>query len=586
MCVRAREWACSARVCREWACPTVAREQEDASEYHDETRLKDLIKRYSEFITFPIYLRSTKTESVEVPAEEDAEKPEKASDDEELSADEEEEKKATKTETREVFEWNMVNEQKAIWTRARKDVTTEEYNNFYKSITKETEDPLTFMHFTAEGEIEFRSILYVPGKARSDAFEEYYGKSSSLRLYVRKVLIADEFEELMPRYLSFIRGVVDSDDLPLNVSRETLQQHKVLKVMSKKLVRKALEMLRKLAQKGKKGAAEDEAGGDDEGEDKGDAAEGSNDYDKFWEQFGKNIKLGIIEDASNRTKLSKLLRFKSSKSDGKWVSLEDYVGRMKEWQKSIFYVAGESLEAVEKMPFVEKYKSKDVEVLYLVDPVDEYAIQNLTEFDGKKIQSITKEGVKFGDETDADKKLDKLYTEKFSKLVSFLKDVYGDRVEKVQVSKSLGSVPSVLVTAQYGYSANMERIMKSQAFSDPSKAQHMVSKRTMEINPRHPIVIELAARVTESEEAQETKDTANLLYDTAVLNSGFSMEDPKEFTARMYRLMQAGLNIESLELAPEAAVPADEPEEEGGDDDAAEEGGDDSDAADADADEL
>jgi heat shock protein beta len=481
-----------------------------------------------------------------------------------------------------VFEWEVVNEQKAIWTRARKDVTTEEYNNFYKSITKESDDPLTFMHFTAEGEIEFRSILYVPGKARSDAFEEYYGKSSSLRLYVRKVLIADEFEDLMPRYLSFIRGVVDSDDLPLNVSRETLQQHKVLKVMSKKLVRKALEMLRKLAQKGKKGAADEAGAEEEEGEDKVDGEEGSNDYDKFWEQFGKNIKLGIIEDASNRTKLSKLLRFKSSKSDGKWVSLEDFVGRMKEWQKSIFYVAGESLEAVESMPFLDKFKAKDVEVLFLVDPVDEYAIQNLTEFDGKKLQSITKEGVKFGDETDSDKKLDKLYTEKFSKLVSFLKDVYGDRVEKVQVSKSLGNVPSLLVTAQYGYSANMERIMKSQAFSDQAKMQHMVSKRTMEINPRHPIVIELASRVAENAEAQETKDTANLLYDTAVLNSGFSMDDPKEFAGRMYRLMQAGLNIESLELAAEAEVPADEPEEP--EEEEADEG--EEDGEDADADEL
>merc|ERR1711975_78659 len=280
----------------------------------------------------------------------------------------------------------------------------EDYSSFYKSISKDYDDPLSWIHFKAEGEIEFKSILYIPKRAPNDSFNNYYSKSTSLRLYVRKVMITDEFEELLPRYLNFIKGVVDSDDLPLNVSRETLQQHKVLKVMGKKLVRKALEMLRKMANKAKK--EEDDSAESEEGEE---GAEGStdgtekaeDDYLKFWESFGKNIKLGLIEDSSNRTKLSKLLRFKSSFDDGeKWHSLEDYVSRMKDNQANIYYISGSSMEAVKDSPFMEKMRSKNLEVIFLVDPIDEYAIQNLTEFDGKKLQSITKENLKFGDEED------------------------------------------------------------------------------------------------------------------------------------------------------------------------------------------
>ena len=286
--------------------------KEDATEFVEQSKLEELLKRYSQFITFPIYLKSTRQEQVEVPDEDAAAADDKedaaATEDDELAAEEEdgEEEKKTKTETRTVVDWKLINNQKAIWTRSKEQVTEQEYNDFYKAITRDTEDPATWIHFTAEGEIEFKSILYVPGKAPSDLYDDYYGKSSALRLYVRKVLISDEFEDLMPKYLNFIRGVVDSDDLPLNVSRETLQQSKVLKVMGKKLVRKALEMLRSLAA-GKSAGAEGE-----EGEKKDDAAATEDGkkkdakYIEFWKVFGKNIKLGVIEDSSNRTKLSKV----------------------------------------------------------------------------------------------------------------------------------------------------------------------------------------------------------------------------------------------------------------------------------------
>merc|ERR1712072_187551 len=482
--------------------------------------------------------------------------------------EEEEEEPKTRSEQKTVWYWEHMNDQPAIWTRSKNEITDEEYTGFFKSLSKgkNNDDPLSWIHFRAEGEIEFKSILYIPKAAPYDMYDNYYGKQSKMRLYVRKVLITDEFEDLMPRYLSFIVGVVDSDDLPLNVSRETLQQHRVLRVMGKKLIRKALEMLRKLAQKSKKAKEEGEseegaeaASEDGEAEDKKEEEEEEDDYIKFWEAFGKNIKLGLIEDSSNRTKLSKLLRFKTSHDGGeKWCSLEEYVSRMKDNQANIYYISGSSMDAVKDSPFMEQMRAKNLEVIFLTDPIDEYAIQNLTEFDGKKLQSITKENLKFGDEEEVDKKRAELYTENFKPLTDWMKTVYGDKIEKITVSNRVVDTPCLLVTSQYGYSANMERIMQSQAFADTKRTQYLVSKKTMEINPRHPIIIELKKRAEETPEDDDTKDLANLLHDTALLNSGFQMEDTKGFANRTYKLFKAGLSLESLDLAPEIEVPEEE----------------------------
>jgi len=277
----------------------------------------------------------------------------------------------------------------------------------------------------------------------------------------------------------------------------------------------------------------------------------------------KNIKLGLIEDSSNRTKLSKLLRFKTSVDGGeKWSSLEDYVGRMKEWQKSIYYISGKDMEEVKSSAFLERLMAKGLEVIFLTDPIDEYAIQNLTEFDGKKLQSVTKEGLKFGDEEEVDTKRAELYKDQFKPLTKWMKDTYGDKVEKVSVSARLAATPCIFVTSQYGYSANMERIMQSQAFADNKRTQYLVSKKTMEINPRHPIVVELLKRSEEDPDSEATKDLAWLLHDTALLNSGFPVSDAKDFSARMYRTMQNGLNLDSLDLVPEIEVPEEEEVEE------------------------
>jgi heat shock protein beta len=543
--------------------------KDDATEYANEDTLRKLIKKYSEFITFPIYLRTTKTETVEVPAEEAPQAEDEA---EEVAAEEEKADLKTRSETKTTINWELCNDQKAIWQRKPKDITDEEYKAFFRAITKDANDPHAWIHFSAEGEVEFRAMLYIPSQAPSDLYDNYYSKSSSLRLYVRKVLISDEFEDLMPRYLNFIRGLVDSDDLPLNVSRENLQQHKILKVMGKKLIRKALEMIRKLASDEKKARAEKEGAEAKQDADEDDAddkatkeplrQDAATAYTKFWEVFGKNIKLGVIEDSSNRSKLAKLLRFRTTKTgkDG-WRSLDEYVSDMKPSQKTIYYMAGESYDAVVDSPFLERLQAKGLEVVFMTDPIDEYAVQNLPEYDGHRLQSITKEGLVLPGDDKAEKKREELYNDKYKPLTEYLKSTYGDKVEKVVVSNRLSTSPCILVTSQYGYSANMERIMKSQAFADPGRAAYLISKKTMEINPRHPIIAQLNQLAEGDEESEDAKDIARLLYDTALLNSGFAMDDPKDFAVRMYRLMRTGLKLDSLELLPELEVPAEEPAE-------------------------
>merc|ERR1711904_574705 len=396
-----------------------------------------------------------------------------------------------------------------------------------------------------------------------DMYDSYHNKNAQLRLYVRKVLITDEFEDLVPRYLNFLRGVVDSDDLPLNVSRETLQQHKVLKVMGKKLVRKALEMLRKLAQKSGEDDDDDEDDESEEGDDDDDEEASKDPYIEFWEKFGKNIKLGIIEDSANRSKLTKLLRYKSSTSGEGYTSFEEYVENMEDWQKAIYYIAGENVEAVENSPFLEKCKAKGVEVLYMVDPIDEYAIQHVTEFDGKKLQSVTKEGLKFGDEDEAlEAKRTKLYKETFKPLTDYLKELYGDAVVKVSISKRVETTPTIIVTSQYGNSANMERIMRAQAFSEKQSMGMMMSQKTMELNPRHPIINGLLQKVKDEQTDEDTENLAWLLLDNALMQSGFQPADVDAFAKRALRIIQSGLSLESSELLPEMEVPEDEEEEE------------------------
>jgi len=531
----------------------VLRLKEDAKEFADFATLKRIVTKYSEFINFPIYIEEVKEieKEVEVPAEE--KKDEEAKKDEdgvEVSEEKKDEKPKTEKVKETVRDWIQVNEQKPIWTRNPKDVTEEEYTNFYKSMSKDSEGPLTHIHFVAEGDVSFRALLYIPKKAPANMYDNYYGKSSSIKLFVRRVLIAEEFEELMPRYLSFVRGVVESDDLPLNVNRETLQKSKLLQVIGKKLVQKALSMINAMV--------ESDAEATDSAEKQ---------YETFWGQFGKSIRLGLIEDHSkNGKKLSKLLRFPSTQSETP-VALQTYVDRMKKSQDVIYYIAGESVAIVKGSPFLEKLTKKGYEVLFMTDPLDEHAIQQVTEFDGKKLQSITKEGVSLGKSSDkAKQKLDEA-VESFKPLCEYLQKLYGtSKVEKVVVTDRVVSSPAILSTAQYGWSANMERIMKAQALNDASKSSHMLAKRTLELNYRHPIVQELQTRVAADADDVHVKDLARLLYDAAALNSGFAVDDSKDFGDRVYRVLAQGLNVKGdvkVEDEPEEAE--EEPAEESAD---------------------
>merc|ERR1712086_767998 len=440
--------------------------------------------------------------------------------DDDEKEEEEEEKKAPKKKT--VFEWEQVNTQKAIWLRAKEDVTEEEYNEFYKGISKDYLDPLAYSHFNAEGEIEFKSILFLPKKAPFDMMDNYWTKKSEVKLYVRRVLVAEKFEELLPRYLGFVRGVVDSDDLSLNVSREQLQQNKVMKVISKKLVRKVLELMKMLAKDEESGDDEDkdeeEKEAKEEDEEKKEKKDEEGTWSKFWKEFNKNLKMGCYEDDSNRSKLSKLLRFVTTKSDGKEISLDKYLDRMQESQENIYYMSGDSMVVMQKAPSLQIFKKKDLEVLMLDDHLDEPCLQKLADYEGKKFVSIQKADVKL-DETEEEKKKFSKLKDMYKPLTDWWKDKLtelaekgamkdaGVKIEKVEVSKRLTESPVVVVTSQFGYSAQQEKVMKAQAFQSKDQIGMMAGRKTLEINPNHAVVVDLLTKVKANKEDAGAMDS-------------------------------------------------------------------------------
>jgi len=480
-------------------------------EYLEEKRLKDLIKKHSEFISFPIELWVEKTTEKEVEDDEDEEK----KDEEEPKVEDESKKEKKKKKIKEIsHEFERVNNTKPLWLRKKEDIPKEEYANFYKSITNDWEEPLNWIHFTMEGNLEVKGILFVPKRAPFDLFEAKK-KKSNIKLYVRRVFIMDDCDELIPEYLGFIRGVIDSDDLPLNISRETLQQNRILKAIKKSITKKCLELFSQIA-------------------------ENAEDFKKFYEQFGKNLKLGIHEDSTNRAKLAEFLRFNSSKSGDDMVSLKEYVSRMKEGQKSIYYITGESKTHVANSPFIEKLKNRGYEVLYMTDPIDEYAIQQLKDYEGKPLKSCTKEGLDL-DETEDEKKAFEELKQQYEPVCKKIKEILDTKVEKVVVGQRMEDSPCVLVTSEFGWTANMERIMKAQALRDNSMTSYMVSKKTMEVNPKHGIVQELKKLLDKDSSNSTVKDIVWLLYDTSLLNSGFSIDDPNTFAKRMHKMLLFGL---------------------------------------------
>merc|ERR1719253_1686351 len=481
-----------------------------------------------------------------------------------------------------VFEWEQVNTQKAIWLRAKEDVTEEEYTEFYKSISKDYLDPLAYTHFNAEGEIEFKSILYLPKKAPFDMMDNYHTKKSEVKLYVRRVLVAEKFDELLPRYLNFVRGVVDSDDLPLNVSREQLQQNKIMKVISKKLVRKVLELMKKLAKEEDSGDDEDEEKDDEEekeekeekkGEEKKDKADEESTWAKFYKEFNKNLKMGCYEDDSNRSKISKLLRFTSTKSEEKEISLDKYLDRMQESQESIYYMSGDSLETMKKSPALQVFQKKDIEVLMLSDHLDEPCIQKLADYEGKKFVSIQKADVKI-DETEEEKKKFTKLKDMYKPLTDWWKESLTDltekgamkdagiKIEKVELSKRLTDSPVVVVTSQLGHSAQQEKIMKAQAFQNKEQISQMSGRKTLEVNANHPVIVDLLAKIKADKTDAAALDSAQVLFQTALIESGFEIADPSALVNRVYRLMSKELGVDPDAPIKEVEVPEEEEEAE------------------------
>ena len=481
--------------------------KEDAHEYLSENKLKELVKKHNQFITYPIELLVTKTKEVEVAEEEiesvkDAEEEEYKDAKDEIESVEDTEEQPKKTKCVEYTDFECINKEKPIWMKNPDEVSKEEYESFYKSITNDWDSYLSVKHFSVEGQLEFTGLLYIPKRAPFDLFDETK-KMNNVKLYVKRVFVTDESEHLLPEWLSFVKGIVDSNDLPLNISREYLQQNRSLKTIRKNLIKKSIELVSELE---------------------------DSEFTSFYEEFSKNIKLGAYQDSQNRDKLLKLMRWPSINSD--MMTFEEYIKTATD--KKIYYMCGDDVNNMKNSPFVEKFKKLDMDVLFMSEPIDEYLLQQVKEYSEHKLINVTKDGLNLSETTDS-----------CEELCKYMKECLGDKVEKVIPSTILVDSPCCLVSSEYGWSANMERIMKAQALRSQHMNSMMSSKKIMEINPEHAIIKNM--------KDNKSKNMVELLYDIASVGSGFTVNEPFQFSKRMYKVLET-FSMDDTEIENEVVT--------------------------------
>ena len=480
--------------------------RDESDQYLDDVALRALIERYSEFTAFPIELQREVTKPEQVP---------------DMSKEPDETGTIPmKTEMKKVQEFQVVNNKKPLWLRPTRECTDDQYTDFYQQTFNAYDEPAAKTHFSVEGNVDFKALLYLPSEVPYELTRDMFAASArSLRLYVKRVFINDKFEDLIPRWLLFIRGVVDSDDLPLNVGREILQQSRSLRIIKQRLVKKSIDMMSDLAQNN------------------------ATSYDTFWKNFGKYVKVGIIEDEKAREDLIPLCRFYSSHTgqegdESDVTSLPDYVSRMPEDQKNIYYVVGETRAQAAMSPALEKLKQKDYEILYVSEPIDEMTLQNIERYSGKEIMDVGKET---GQELSEDeKKEQKEKNEDSEKLRTWMKEVLGERITRVEVSTRLVDSPATIVQSEYGVSPNMQKYLRAQAVvenDDKGEFANIFNQAVLEINPSHPIITHLMKLHGEDEQGEEAKETVEIVFNTAALAAGYILDNAAEYSNLVVKMM-------------------------------------------------
>jgi len=483
-----------------------------------------LIHHYNEFITFPIYVWDSHEEEIPPePTKEPEPTPEGEVNVEESEEAEEVADEPPKPTKKTVWAWDQVNNAKPLWTRPSSEITSEEYSKFFTSMN-ERQDPLSHSHFKAEGELEFTALIYIPATPPPSVYD-FSSLKSNVKLYVKRVFISDRFDDLLPSYLSFIKGVVDSDDLPLNLSREMLQKSALLKAIHRKLTRKAIQMIQDMAD-----------------------AEDQKPFEEFQKGYHQFLKMGITRDSGNKNRLAKLVRFASLNTEaGKQIGFEKYIENMKEGQNSIYYFGGDDEASMRKSPLLERAAKKGIDVLLFTAPIDEYMATSLGQYEKVKLVDISKGGLQLEGDSNPEE-----LAETFKPLVTYLGETLKAVVQRVELSTRLTSTPCALVSAQWGMSSNMERIARAQALQEgyATKAQ----KKILEINPRHPIIKKLLATVEGKAQNEETAEVARLLVDSAALHSGVSLEDPLTVASRLDKVIAQALAVDPEEQAEEEVI--------------------------------